>query len=286
MARKPVQFQPGLSLPEFLDRYGTETQCREALFTMHWPNGFIGRECDNTTYCVLARGVLQCHHCHHQTSLTAGTIFHATKLPLRTWFLAIYLLTQRNKSVSALQLSRELGVSYNTAWQLKHKILQVMLDRCDGERLSGRIEFNDAYLGGERPGKRAAARPARCRLSRPLKPGTTVARSKPSSVESVALPKRRSRTRHSLRLLRPAISSAMAWGVSESSISRFIRINAISAAAAGPTLKILPSIGSIRCWVTSKMPSLAACTRSAARMCRAISPSSNTVSIDDSIYRP
>lgn len=154
MSRNPVQFQPGLSLPAFLDRYGTEAQCRDALFAMRWPDGFVCTECRYTTFCTLARGVFQCHHCHHQTSLTAGTIFHATKLPLRTWFLAIYLLTQRKKSLSALQLSRELGVSYNTAWKLKHKILQVMLERCDSKRLAGRIEIDDAYLGGERPGKR------------------------------------------------------------------------------------------------------------------------------------
>lgn len=153
MARNAIQFQRGLSLPEFFDRYGTEAQCREALFSMRWPTGFVCPECANTTYCTLARGVYQCHRCHHQTSLIAGTIFHGTKLALRTWFLAIYLLTQRKNSLSALQLSRELGVCYNTAWQLKHKSLQVMLERSEGEHLSGRIEIDDAYLGGERPGK-------------------------------------------------------------------------------------------------------------------------------------
>ena len=75
-------------------------------------------------------------------------------LPLTTWFLAIYLLTQRKSGVSAPQQSRELGVADNTAWKLKHKVLQVMHERNQGERLSGRIEIDDAYLGGERPGKR------------------------------------------------------------------------------------------------------------------------------------
>jgi transposase-like protein len=155
MARNSVQFQPGLSLTEFFDRYGTEDQCREALFAMRWPSGFVCPECANTTYCTLARGVYQCHRCHHQTSLTTGTIFHATKLALRIWFLAIYRLTQCKQGLSALQLSRELGVNYGTAWQLKHKILQVMLERNKGKRLFGfgRIEIDDAYIGGERPGK-------------------------------------------------------------------------------------------------------------------------------------
>jgi len=130
MAKNPVQFQKGLGLYEFLEDYGSEEQCREALYRLRWPNGYVCPHCGNTTGCeIKERKVYQCHRCHHQTSLTAGTIFHGTKLPLRTWFLAIYLLTQRKKSTSALQLSRELGVKYDTAWRLKHKLMQVMLER-------------------------------------------------------------------------------------------------------------------------------------------------------------
>lgn len=131
----------------------TSTECQAALFLHRWPYGFVCPHCGNTTSCRLSRGLYQCHHCHHQTSLTAGTIFHATHLPLTTWFLAIYLLTQRKTGISALQLPREFGVNYNTAWNLKHKVLQIMLERKRGERLSGRIEIDNAYLGGERPGK-------------------------------------------------------------------------------------------------------------------------------------
>lgn len=141
-------------MPAFLEQYGTEAQCQAVLFQHRWPSGFVCPGCGNTTGCLLSRGLYQCHRCHHQTSLTAGTIFHATHLPLTTWFLAMYLLTQRKNGLSALQLSRELGVSYNTAWKLKHKLLQVMLERNQGETLSGRIEIDDAYLGGERSGKR------------------------------------------------------------------------------------------------------------------------------------
>ncbi|WP_419609403.1 IS1595 family transposase, partial [Thiolapillus sp.] len=100
-----------------------------------------------------SRKVYQCHRCHRQTSLTSGTIFAATKVPLTKWFLAIYLLTQRKTSVSALQLKRDIGVSYNTAWKMKHQLMQVMLEREKGKKLSGRIEIDDAYIGGERPGK-------------------------------------------------------------------------------------------------------------------------------------
>ncbi|WP_415843738.1 transposase, partial [Vreelandella rituensis] len=88
MARNPIQFQPGLSLPAFLKQYGTEEQCRAALYRLRWPKEFVCPDCGNTPCCQLSRGLYQCHHCHHQTSLTAGTIFHGTHLPLTTWFLA------------------------------------------------------------------------------------------------------------------------------------------------------------------------------------------------------
>ena len=72
------------------------------------------------------RALWQCRHCHHQASLTAGTLFEATKLPLTTWFLAMFLLTQQKNGISALALKRHLVVSYLTAWRVKHKLQQVM----------------------------------------------------------------------------------------------------------------------------------------------------------------
>ncbi len=86
--------------------------------------------------------------------MRAGTIFDSSKLPLTTWFLAMHLLTQSKNNVSALELKRHLGVSYPTAWLLKHKLMQVMADREQGRQLKGRIEIDDAYLGGEKPGTR------------------------------------------------------------------------------------------------------------------------------------
>ncbi len=130
MPKNTVQFQKGSSLHEFIEKYGSEEQCQQALYQLRWPTGYICPGCGNTTGCELkSRKIYQCHKCHHQSSLTAGTIFHGTKLPLKKWFLAIYLLTQRKKSTSALQLSREIGVNYNTAWKLKHKLMQVMMER-------------------------------------------------------------------------------------------------------------------------------------------------------------
>ena len=81
MARNKVQFQKGLSMVEFLKKHGTEEACRDAVFKLHWPSGFLCPECGNSTYCVLkSRAIFQCHHCHHQASLTARTIFEKTKL--------------------------------------------------------------------------------------------------------------------------------------------------------------------------------------------------------------
>jgi hypothetical protein len=83
---------------------------------------------------------LQCKHCRHQTWLTAGTVLAASKLPLTTWFLALYLLTQQKNAISAMGLMRRLGVSYNPAWSLKHKLLQTMLERDANRQLPGVIE--------------------------------------------------------------------------------------------------------------------------------------------------
>ena len=101
-----------------------------------------------------ARGRLyfQCTACRHQCSVISGTIFEATKLPLSRWFLAMHLLTQSKNNVAALELMRHLGVCYKTAWLMKHKLMEVMRVREESRQLDGRVEIDDAYLGGERSG--------------------------------------------------------------------------------------------------------------------------------------
>jgi len=86
--------------------------------------------------------------------LIAGTIFAATKVPLRTWFRAMYHLTQSKQGISSIELARRLGVMQTTAWTIKHKLAQVMMERAATKRLSGRVELDDAYLGGERIGSK------------------------------------------------------------------------------------------------------------------------------------
>lgn len=153
MARNRVQFQKGLSEAAFDELYGTEELCRAAVFRWRWPKGFVCPGCGGGDHCELKRrGLFQCTACRHQTSLIAGTIFASTKLPLRTWFRAMYHLTQSKGGISSIELARRLGVTQTTAWKIKHKLMQVMMERDAGKRLSGRIEIDDAYIGGERSG--------------------------------------------------------------------------------------------------------------------------------------
>jgi ISXO2-like transposase domain/Transposase zinc-ribbon domain len=153
MSKNQIQFQKGYSLPEFIKNYGTEEQCKSALFKWRWPEGFRCPVCGGGRYTLVnTRKLYQCGQCRHQTSLISGTIFEQTKLPLRVWFLAMYLISQAKTGLSALSLKRQVGVSYNTAWGMKQKIMQVMEERDDQKPLGGWVQLDDVYWGGERRG--------------------------------------------------------------------------------------------------------------------------------------
>ena len=103
MSRNKVQFQKSMSIHSFIEKFGSEQQCREHLFALRWPNGFHCPYCGHDQYCQLkSRALYQCNQCHHQSSLVAGTLFEGTKLPLRLWFLAIYLITQEKNGIWGL----------------------------------------------------------------------------------------------------------------------------------------------------------------------------------------
>lgn len=150
MTNTAIQFQKGMSLYEFQQKYGSEQQCRDELMKIRWSRGFVCPNCgyDNGGH-IKTRLVYQCYRCSHQSSLTAGTIFHATKLPLTKWFLGIYLVTQSKNGISALEMKRLLGVSYKTAWRMKQKMMHVMLLRNNNLRIGGTVIIDDSYLGGE-----------------------------------------------------------------------------------------------------------------------------------------
>jgi len=154
MAINKIQFQKGLSLSGFLNQYGTELQCEAALIAMRWPQGYQCARCACKRVSITHNGrrLWECLNCGYQSSVIAGTIMESTKLPLTKWFLAMYLVTQSKNAIAALELKRHLGVCYKTAWMLKHKLLEVMLQSEAPRQLGGLVELDDAYLGGEKTG--------------------------------------------------------------------------------------------------------------------------------------
>jgi transposase-like protein len=158
MAMNTIQFQAGMSIERFMALYGEEGQCEAALELSRWPRGFACPHCGKAKHHVVWHGkvkTFECCACHRQTTLTSGTIFHASKLSLKKWFLAMYLLSQSKNNVAALELTRLVGVCYRTAWRLKHKVLEVMAEREAARRLEGRVDVDDVYFGGEHPGGKA-----------------------------------------------------------------------------------------------------------------------------------
>ena len=155
MKMNRIQFQQGLSLNQFLAQYGNEQQCESVLESARWPQGFICPKCNSNQYGTYRRGkrvkVFQCKACRGQTTLKEGTIFHSSKIPLTIWFQAMFFQTQSKNNISILEFKRLIGVSYRTAWRIKHKLMEVMFEREQNTILSERIEIDDAYLGGKLP---------------------------------------------------------------------------------------------------------------------------------------
>ncbi|PPU14654.1 transposase, partial [Xanthomonas arboricola] len=121
MSINAVQFQAGLSMPEFFAAYGTEAKCYRALYQWRWPQGFRCPSCAGRARSRFKRGgaiYSQCSVCRHQTSLIAGTMFQGTKLPLRIWMPALHLLTSTKTNMAALELMRHLGINYKSAWRM------------------------------------------------------------------------------------------------------------------------------------------------------------------------
>jgi ISXO2-like transposase domain/Transposase zinc-ribbon domain len=155
MAGKLASRVRGLSEAQFREAYGTEERCRAVVEKLRWPGGFVCPLCGGTEGKWLStRPKVQCRACRHQASLTAGTVFHATKLPLTSWFLAMWLVATAKNGISSVELGRRLGTKQTNAWALKQKIMAAMTGREDAKRLDGRVEMDDAYLGGHRSGKR------------------------------------------------------------------------------------------------------------------------------------
>lgn len=138
---------------EFRERFATEESCRDFLMKQRFPNGFVCPRCGCTEYYPIhKRHICQCKHCRHQTSVTSGTVMHRTHLSLVIWFWAIYLVATDKRGISAVQLAKQLELSYESAWYLLKRIRAAMGQRDQKYLLSGIIEMDDAYFGGEKHG--------------------------------------------------------------------------------------------------------------------------------------
>lgn len=142
------------TMTEFEQRFQKDEACREYLYQMRWPDGFICPRCSHQKYWKMKSGLYRCNHCKYHLSVTAGTIFQDSRIPLRLWFRAIWQVVSQKHGISALGLQRILGLSrYRTTWILLHK-LRIAMVRPGRDRLVGPVQVDETYIGGPRSGKR------------------------------------------------------------------------------------------------------------------------------------
>jgi transposase-like protein len=142
-----------MALLEMLAKYSTDEKCREILTKLRWPEGVTCSRCKERQVCYLeSRKQFECASCGYQFSVTTGTVFNDTHLPLEKWFAATYLLCEAKKGMSACQVQRTLGISYKTAWYLCHRIRAAMVE-VNRAMLDGKVEMDETYVGGKGIGK-------------------------------------------------------------------------------------------------------------------------------------
>jgi uncharacterized protein YchJ/transposase-like protein len=140
------------NIAEFHRRFPDDEACLRYLVETRWPDGFGCPRCGATdAHFGSARRVWQCRRCHHQASATAGTVLHRSRLPLSAWFTTAYLVASLKPGISALQLSQQLGVHYETAWLMLHKLRRAMVNP-DRSKLSGAVEVDETWIGGKQAG--------------------------------------------------------------------------------------------------------------------------------------
>jgi len=143
-----------MSLEEFESEFNTDEACRDYIFRIRWPDGFVCPKCCNKKAWPIGKVLYQCSKCHYRTSVIAGTIFQDTHKPLTIWFRMMWYVTSQKNGSSALGLQRVLGLkSYETAWLWLQKLRRAMV-RPGRDKLSGYVEIDDAYIGGVSEGKR------------------------------------------------------------------------------------------------------------------------------------
>ena len=133
--------------------FSTDAACRTYLDWLRWPDGFVCPHCEARSASIGGSGVYRCRSCRRRVSVTAGTIFDKIRVPLTTWFEAVWLFTSSKAGVSATTLHRVLPInSYQTAWTMLGK-LRAVLSQSDLEPLTGRVEVDETFIGGVKSGK-------------------------------------------------------------------------------------------------------------------------------------
>lgn len=144
------------NLRDFQRTFDTEKACADYLALCRWPSGFrCPRRDSGRAYSRVAHRRWQCATCRYQTSLTAGTVLHKSKLPLMTWFWAAYQMTTDRRGISALLLHDQLGMSYKSAWLMLHKLRRATVAP-ERTRLRGVIEMDETWVGGWQAGVRGS----------------------------------------------------------------------------------------------------------------------------------
>src|SRR6266536_3585030 len=139
-----------MDLMKLMREFDTPEECRAYLEGLKWRDGVKCPRCQSEKISrIRERNQFDCDSCRYQFSVTAGSIFHDSHLPLPKWFAAVYLMCEARKGVSANQLKRTLGVAYKTAWYLCHRIRKAM-EEANPVPLKGTVEVDEAYIGGKR----------------------------------------------------------------------------------------------------------------------------------------
>lgn len=139
-----------MNLVELVEQFADDEKCRAYIEALRWPKGVTCPRCKaEKVYAILKRDQFVCDSCSYQFSATAGTIFHDSHLPLWKWFLAVYLMAESKKGMSANQLKRTLAVSYKTAWYLCHRIRKAMQE-VNPPKLKGTVEMDETWIGGKK----------------------------------------------------------------------------------------------------------------------------------------
>jgi transposase-like protein len=149
------------SVGEFQAWFRTDAECLDYLEWLRWPGGFTCPSCDHAGGWRLGDGRYECVGCHRRTSVTAGTIFDRTRTPLTVWFHACWLFATAKDGISALSLQRSLEIgSYQTAWAMLGRLRSVLV-RPGRDRLTGTVEVDETYIGGEEQGLRGGRAPGK-----------------------------------------------------------------------------------------------------------------------------